>query len=63
MIKSVVGPTCLSAVWVSLLQHRRVALLHVLEHAVQRGVEKPRRPAALRPQGHQLGALGEARED
>lgn len=40
-------PTCVSAVWMSLLQHRHVALVHVFEHSVQCGVEKPRRPTAL----------------
>lgn len=39
--------TCIGAVWAVLLQHRRVALIHVFEHSVQRGVEKSLRAAAL----------------
>ena len=56
------GPTWVGAVWVSLLQHRGVALVHVFEHSVQCGVEESRGAAALRPQRHQLRALSEARE-
>lgn len=55
--------TCVCAQWVFLLQHCSVALMHVLEHPVQRGVEKSRRPAPLRPESHQLRALGEAWEN
>lgn len=36
--------------------------MHVLEHPVQCGVEKSCRPAALRPESHQLRALRETRE-
>lgn len=46
-----------------LLQHRSVVLMHVLEHPVQRGVEKSCRPAALGPESHQPRALGQAREN
>lgn len=46
-----------------LLQRCSVALMHVLEHSVQCGVEKPCRPAALGPESHQLRALGEAWEN
>lgn len=46
-----------------LLHHCGVALVHVLEHPVQCGVEKSFRPAALRPESHQLWALSEAREN
>ncbi len=56
-------PTCVGTVWVSLLQHCCVALVHVFEHSVQCGVEKSCRAAALWPQSHQLGALCEAREN
>lgn len=55
--------TCVCALGVFLLQHCSVVLMHVLEHPVQCGVEKPRRPAALRPESHQLRALSEAREN
>lgn len=34
--------TCERALWASLLQHGGVALVHVLEHPVQGGVEQPR---------------------
>lgn len=55
--------TCVCAQRAFLLQLCSVALMHVLEHPVQCGVEKPRRPAALRPESHQLRALSEAREN
>lgn len=55
--------TCACALRVVLLQHCSVVVMHVLEHSVQCGVEKPCRPAALGPESHQLRALGEAREN
>lgn len=60
MISKADDATFVRAARMPLLKRRRVLLPHVLKHSVQRGVEESRRAAALRPQRHQLRALGQA---